>query len=238
MAVRDDPADAGRKAAAASLPDGGRRRRDPTGAPSATASPTTSGPRAVTQPKLLGEVAALGPRTLETVPAGTTKAVVVRGDGPTASTATIELYALSKGAWKQQATWRGHLGAKGWTNDHHEGDLRTPAGTYTLSDAGGLLADPGTKLPYHRSEPLRADRVERVRRLAGRQLRLRDRDRLQPAQGRLAAGRHPSGRRRARRRDLAARGPRRPDPRVRVRAARGDEGAAAGARPPRTSPSS
>ncbi|WP_345715944.1 L,D-transpeptidase family protein, partial [Angustibacter luteus] len=151
MAIKGDPGDAGRKAAAASLPDGGGGGLDPTGAPSASASPTTSGSRVVTQPKLLGEVASLGPRTLETVPAGTTKAVVVRGDGSTSPTATIELYALTKGAWKKQASWRGHLGAKGWTNDHHEGDLRTPAGTYTLSDAGGLLADPGTKLPYHRS---------------------------------------------------------------------------------------
>jgi L,D-peptidoglycan transpeptidase YkuD (ErfK/YbiS/YcfS/YnhG family) len=31
------------------------------------------------------------------------------------------------------------------------GDLRSPIGVYTLSDAGGLNADPGSRLPYHRS---------------------------------------------------------------------------------------
>ncbi|GAB3591912.1 lipoprotein [Angustibacter peucedani] len=102
-------------------------------------------------PRLLGDVAQLGPRTLKTVPAATRKAVVVRGDGPTSTKATIELYELSGGAWRKTASWRGHLGARGWTDDHREGDLRTPTGTYTLTDAGGRLTDPGTKLPYHRS---------------------------------------------------------------------------------------
>jgi L,D-peptidoglycan transpeptidase YkuD (ErfK/YbiS/YcfS/YnhG family) len=85
------------------------------------------------------------------VPEGTTKAVVVRGDGATATTATIELYALGSDGWTRAGSWRGHLGASGWTDEHREGDLRTPAGTYTLSDAGGRLADPGTRLPYHHS---------------------------------------------------------------------------------------
>jgi L,D-peptidoglycan transpeptidase YkuD (ErfK/YbiS/YcfS/YnhG family) len=135
------------RAAAAQLPEGGGGGVVTT--PPSSGSTAAGAP--VTAPKLLAEVASLGPRTRSTVPAGTTKAVVVRGDSATAATATIELYALTKGAWKKQAAWRGHLGAKGWTSDHHEGDLRTPSGTYTLSDAGGRLANPGTKLPYHRS---------------------------------------------------------------------------------------
>jgi L,D-peptidoglycan transpeptidase YkuD (ErfK/YbiS/YcfS/YnhG family) len=121
-------------------------------AASPAVSPSTSG--AVQQqsaPKLLREVAGLGPKTAGTVPARTTKAVVVRGDGPRSTTATIELYVLDRGAWTKQASWRGHLGARGWTADHREGDLRTPKGTYSLSDAGGRMKDPGTRLPYHRS---------------------------------------------------------------------------------------
>lgn len=135
--------------AAAQLPDGGSAGGG--GQVTASSGPTASGAPAARTPRLLGEVALLGPHTLATVPAGTTKAVVVRGDGRTTATATIELYELVKGAWTKQSSWRGHLGAKGWTGDHREGDLRTPAGTYTLSDAGGRLANPGTKLPYHRS---------------------------------------------------------------------------------------
>ena len=51
--------------------------------------------------------------------------------------------------------WHGHNGARGWTDDHREGDLRTPVGVFTLSDAGGRKKDPGAKLPYHRSEAFR-----------------------------------------------------------------------------------
>ena len=120
----------------------------------ATGRSTPSGtatPDAAQAPTLLGDVAGLGPSTRATVPATTSRAVVVRGDGPQATTASIELYELTDGAWRRAASWRGHLGANGWTDNHHEGDLRTPVGTFTLTDAGGRLADPGTKLAYHRS---------------------------------------------------------------------------------------
>jgi L,D-peptidoglycan transpeptidase YkuD (ErfK/YbiS/YcfS/YnhG family) len=136
-ASRDGGPDAAR-ASAAVLPQG----KAPVIERAPAATPISPG---------LAQAARLGPRTLRSVPAGTSKVVVVRGDGPTAATATIELYAASARGWVRTGAWRGHLGARGWTADHHEGDLRTPVGTYTLSDAGGRLADPGTALPYHHS---------------------------------------------------------------------------------------
>jgi L,D-peptidoglycan transpeptidase YkuD (ErfK/YbiS/YcfS/YnhG family) len=42
----------------------------------------------------------------------------------------------------------GRNGANGWSTDHHEGDLTSPIGVFTLTAAGGRLPDPGTRLPY------------------------------------------------------------------------------------------
>ncbi|WP_374936905.1 hypothetical protein [Streptomyces sp. Ru73] len=50
--------------------------------------------------------------------------------------------------WTRVRTWQGHNGKRGWTLDHHEGDKRSPVGVYSLTDAGGVLPDPGAKLPY------------------------------------------------------------------------------------------
>jgi hypothetical protein len=76
---------------------------------------------------------------------------VVRGDGPEVTTAAVEPYERDARGWRRTGSWRGHIGARGWTDDHHEGDLRTPVGTFGLSDAGGRLPDPGSELPYHQS---------------------------------------------------------------------------------------
>jgi L,D-peptidoglycan transpeptidase YkuD (ErfK/YbiS/YcfS/YnhG family) len=47
--------------------------------------------------------------------------------------------------------WPAHNALRGWTDHHHADDLHTPIGVFGLSDAGGLLPDPGTRLPYTRS---------------------------------------------------------------------------------------
>ena len=93
----------------------------------------------------------LGPETLSTVPASADQVLIVRGKGPTSSIATVQLYERSEN-WTRVASWKGHVGRSGWSGDPREGDLKTPVGTFTLSDAGGRRPDPGTKLPYHRSD--------------------------------------------------------------------------------------
>ena len=139
------------------------RRTRPAGATASTAASaapssgstgpatTRTTPPAGDAARRLGAVAELGPKTLATVPASARKVVVVRGDGPRAVTASIELYEPDHGTWRRTAAWRGHIGARGWTTSHREGDLSTPVGTFTLSDAGGRLPDPGTALPYDHS---------------------------------------------------------------------------------------
>jgi L,D-peptidoglycan transpeptidase YkuD (ErfK/YbiS/YcfS/YnhG family) len=93
----------------------------------------------------------LGARALGTIDEGTTQVIVVRGATTTSSAATIEFYERVDEDWIRVAAWQGHVGRRGWAANHVEGDLKTPVGTYTLSDAGGRQPNPGSSLPYHRS---------------------------------------------------------------------------------------
>lgn len=92
----------------------------------------------------------LGPAMQAKVPAATRQALVVRGATQDANRARAALYERDTGhGWRLVAgPWRAHNGLFGWTGEHWLGDLRTPVGVFGLSDAGGRLPDPGTRLPY------------------------------------------------------------------------------------------
>ncbi|MEU0211809.1 L,D-transpeptidase family protein [Streptomyces canus] len=116
--------------------------------PEPTPTPTPS-------PEISVEVApqqipGLGPRTWAKVPADARQAVVATGRGRDSSASTVVLYERTEAGWQAGASWPAHNALKGWTDHHLAGDLRSPIGVYTLTDAGGLLKDPGTKLPYDR----------------------------------------------------------------------------------------
>ena len=93
----------------------------------------------------------LGPRTLAAIPADARQAVVVTGRGRNSPQSTVVLYERTAAGWRAGASWPAHNALKGWSDHHTGGDLRSPIGVYGLTDAGGLLGDPGTRLPYHRS---------------------------------------------------------------------------------------
>lgn len=97
----------------------------------------------------------LGHRTRSAIPKDSGQVLVVTGDGAKGTASTIQLFGRSGSGWAAGPVWHGHNGAHGWTDDHREGDLRTPVGVFALSDAGGRKKDPGAKLPYHRSEAFR-----------------------------------------------------------------------------------
>ncbi|MFW6693329.1 hypothetical protein [Streptomyces sp. MAR4 CNX-425] len=105
-----------------------------------------------------GGLPGVGARLNDEVPAGSRQAVAVYGEGPDSPDATVVLYEKSGRDWRRLGSWPGHNGKKGWTPDHREGDKRSPVGVFTLSDAGGVLADPGAKLPYTRSPAFAAPR--------------------------------------------------------------------------------
>ncbi|MFD5491869.1 hypothetical protein ACFYY3_28890 [Streptomyces sp. NPDC001812] len=94
---------------------------------------------------------ALGPRTLALIPGKTRQAVVVTGAGRDANRSEAVLYRRTPSGWKAGTPWPARNALNGWTDDHRVGDLRSPIGVFTLSDAGGLLPDPGTLLPYDAS---------------------------------------------------------------------------------------
>ncbi|MFE3183349.1 L,D-transpeptidase family protein [Streptomyces violascens] len=84
--------------------------------------------------------------------------MVATGSGENSSVTTVQLWSADgSGCWTAGPARPAHNARDGWTTDHHAGDLQSPVGVFTLSDAGGKLADPGTRLPYHRSASFTLD---------------------------------------------------------------------------------
>jgi len=94
----------------------------------------------------------LGPKTLAEIPANARQVLIVTGTDKNSPKSQVVLYQRTDDSgWTAGRTWAAHNALEGWTDDHYAGDLHSPIGVFTLSDAGGLLADPGTKLPYDQS---------------------------------------------------------------------------------------
>ncbi|MFJ9338503.1 L,D-transpeptidase family protein [Streptomyces sp. NPDC101733] len=102
-----------------------------------------------------GLPASLGEAVRARIPADSRQLVLVTGRAQDSSESTVAFYTRpARGAdWVEAARWPARNGAKGWSTAREYGDLTSPEGVYTLSDAGGLLpAPPGTKLPYDRDQ--------------------------------------------------------------------------------------
>ncbi|CAG7653311.1 L,D-transpeptidase family protein [Actinacidiphila bryophytorum] len=147
-AATADAADRGKdgapRASAAAVP----------GAAAASASPTTApgGPVAA--------IAGLGPKTRSEIPAATRQVLVASGKAKNSSDTVVTLWTRTgSGSWQPGAAWPAHNALRGWTGGHRVGDLHSPIGVFTLSDAGGFDPDPGSKLPYHHSAKFRAGGV-------------------------------------------------------------------------------
>ncbi|WP_369142367.1 hypothetical protein [Streptomyces sp. R44] len=132
---------------ASSAPAAGDSRPAP-GPPGRAANDLASAP--VPAPRIPG----IGPATHALVPDGTTQVLVATGPTADSSTATVTLYRRDRaGRWTETAgPWRGHNALQGWTDDHTAGDLRSPIGVFRIGDAGGLLPDPGSRLPYDQDD--------------------------------------------------------------------------------------
>ncbi|MFE3583545.1 L,D-transpeptidase family protein [Streptomyces vinaceus] len=115
------------------------------GAPGAPAAPATADPD-----DGLSEVS---DETRALIPADARQLLLVSGRTRDSAESTATLYSRpAAGAdWvRGSESWPAHNGASGWNSGTREdGDLTTPVGVFTLSDAGGLLPKPpGTKFPY------------------------------------------------------------------------------------------
>ena len=121
-------------------------------APKPTAAAVAPRPAAKPVVPGLAQIPGLGASFRAKIPATTGQVLLASGSSATGNTVTVVLYTrTAQGTWLKGATWSGHNALDGWTTDHHEGDLHSPIGVYTLTDAGGLYPNPGTKLPYLRS---------------------------------------------------------------------------------------
>ncbi|MFS4094432.1 L,D-transpeptidase family protein [Streptomyces sp. AF1A] len=119
--------------------------------PSAPAAPTTTPSPEVQAEQAPQGIPGLGPTRSAAIPERCEQAVVVTGRGKDSPVCTVVLHQRSADGWQAGAPWPAHNALRGWSAHHVLGDLRSPLGVYTLSDAGGLLPDPGSRLPYHQS---------------------------------------------------------------------------------------
>ncbi|MET7386055.1 L,D-transpeptidase family protein [Streptomyces sp. NPDC005529] len=122
------------------------------GGPSARPDVVTLDPASAASPDAAPQdFPGLGPKTRAAVPARSRQAVVVTGIDKDSPQSTVVLYERTKDGWRVGPSLPAHNALKGWSEHHHGGDLRSPIGVFTLTDAGGLRPDPGTRLPYDRS---------------------------------------------------------------------------------------
>ncbi|MFJ9328227.1 MULTISPECIES: L,D-transpeptidase family protein [unclassified Streptomyces] len=120
------------------------------GPESDTASVLRASPSAEPTPSP-AEIPGLGPQTRAEIPEEARQAFVVTGEDEDANRSSAVLYSREDPAegWVAVAgPWDAHNGMAGWTDHHVAGDLRSPKGVYSLTDAGGRLPDPGALLPY------------------------------------------------------------------------------------------
>ncbi|WP_406278398.1 L,D-transpeptidase family protein [Embleya sp. NBC_00896] len=99
----------------------------------------------------------IGPRWAAEIPVETTQLLLVVGEHQDSDRCTGALWSRTARGWRPQGVWPAHNGLRGWTTGHREDDLRSPVGLYTLTDAGGLLPNPGTRLPYDHSDGFEID---------------------------------------------------------------------------------
>ncbi|MEU0335208.1 L,D-transpeptidase family protein [Streptomyces sp. NPDC006193] len=128
-------------------------RRRPSRRP--TPVPETSVPETSAAPAPQG-IPGLGPERSAAIPGRCAQAVVVTGRGRNSPRCTAVLHRRTPTGWQAGPAWPAHNALHGWSAHHMAGDLRSPIGVHTLSDAGGLLPDPGSRLPYHRSGGFRS----------------------------------------------------------------------------------
>ncbi|MFJ1703258.1 hypothetical protein [Kitasatospora sp. NPDC088346] len=129
----------------AASPDAG----DPAAAPAAARTEAPAADRSSRTDGSLAAIAGLGPSWTAKIPAETTQLVLVSGQGKDSSDSTVTIWTRTPdGRWKPGESWSAHNALKGWTAKHTEGDLRSPIGMFSLSDAGGRKPNPGGKLPY------------------------------------------------------------------------------------------
>lgn len=128
------------------LPD--QPTEEPAGSEETEGQDMPEGTGEAAAPELLVELLDKAGYSLEDLGAG--QLIVVRSSGNEAA-----IYAFAKdeiGLWQPSFDEiQGHTGRNSVTSSKAEGDKSTPAGLYTLTQAFGVEADPGSLLPYRQA---------------------------------------------------------------------------------------
>ncbi|MFJ9693383.1 L,D-transpeptidase family protein [Kitasatospora sp. NPDC101183] len=113
------------------------------------AQPAAAGRSQTRADASVAAIPGLGPAFSAKIPAGTNQVLVATGQDKNTDKNSVVLWTRTpEGRWLAGETWQGHNGKNGWTADHNQGDLRSPIGVFSLTDAGGRLDNPGSKVPY------------------------------------------------------------------------------------------
>ncbi|HEY0871314.1 MAG TPA: L,D-transpeptidase family protein [Acidothermaceae bacterium] len=106
----------------------------PTKAPSKTASPAPPAPLLVQQLASVGNAQ---------------QVVIVTSSGWSTDVATLQTFQKDVTGWHVAfPAMAAHIGRDGFSADKHEGDLKTPVGSYGFGTMFGQRASPGVKFPY------------------------------------------------------------------------------------------
>lgn len=79
----------------------------------------------------------------------TNQVILVRGKNKRSSFNKVEYWQRDAGCWGLVRKVNGRNGYAGWSTRPTDGSGLSPIGAYSLTDAGGRRANPGTTLPYH-----------------------------------------------------------------------------------------
>ncbi len=83
-----------------------------------------------------------------------TRVITVVAPSTSSTTATLQTWQKSGGSWAPHgAPIPAHVGSQGLTAHSSESLSATPIGSFTLTQAFGAYANPGTALPYFRTDP-------------------------------------------------------------------------------------
>jgi len=133
------------------------------GPPSTTTAPSTSAsapspttPRPTSRPPTPSpspsrKTTALLPLRASTGSA--TQVVTVVAPSTSSTTATLQAWSKNAAGWHRVGSAvPAHVGSNGLTPTPSEGESATPIGSFTLTQAFGSAANPGTKVPYFRTD--------------------------------------------------------------------------------------
>ncbi|MGW3151427.1 hypothetical protein ACWDG1_43815 [Streptomyces sp. NPDC001177] len=93
----------------------------------------------------------LGPKGRNATPGRSRQVVVATGHGEDSPESAVVPHERTEAGRQAGAARSAHNALRGWSDHHTARHLRSPVGVHTLTEAGGLLRAPGTRLPYHRS---------------------------------------------------------------------------------------